>query len=363
MKKPTLKKSKQSKVAKATKASKSTRITNETVAAHRERIIADGRRFKYPVQYTKRRLVWTATGIGAALVVLFVGVSWWQLYKAQTTDNFYYRITRSVPLPVAKIDDVSVKYGDYLMYYKMSEKYLNTAEKSNASGSDDLKGMFDYYRAQSMQNAVVSAYAQKLAQEEGLSVSDDQVDAAIELLVKTSSDQTTISQGVIDRSLEQFYGLSSSDARYIYKQSLLRQTVAYAIDDDARKVSDEIKQTLDKDSKTEFAKIVEKYKDASVDVQASTSGWVSKSNEDGGLAAAAHKLEKGEVSGPIKPLSGDGYYFVRLIDTNKQQEVNYQFIKVGLGEFDKRIQALDDQNKITYYIDVPQSATNSQVKP
>ena len=38
-------------------AEQPSRITNETVAEHRERILAGGRRFKYPVQYARHRLV------------------------------------------------------------------------------------------------------------------------------------------------------------------------------------------------------------------------------------------------------------------------------------------------------------------
>lgn len=33
------------------------RITTETVAQHREQILAGGRRFKYPIQYARHKLV------------------------------------------------------------------------------------------------------------------------------------------------------------------------------------------------------------------------------------------------------------------------------------------------------------------
>ena len=34
-----------------------TRITNDTVAEHREKVLAGGRKLKYPLQYTRRKLV------------------------------------------------------------------------------------------------------------------------------------------------------------------------------------------------------------------------------------------------------------------------------------------------------------------
>ena len=39
------------------KASSAGRITNETIAEHRERILAGGRKFKYPIQYNKHKLI------------------------------------------------------------------------------------------------------------------------------------------------------------------------------------------------------------------------------------------------------------------------------------------------------------------
>lgn len=352
-----------SKLKRTKRSDKPSRITNETVAEHRERILAGGRRFKYPVQYTKHRLVWTAFGIGVAVVLLFVAVSWWQLYKAQTTDAFYYRITRIVPLPVAKVDGEYVKYGDYLLNYKMSENYLNTAEKANEAqyaGGGGSQRVYDFYKAQAMHNAVTDTYAQKLATQYGINITDAQVDQAVKMLIQTSSGESDISQDVIDRSVEQLYGLSPAENRYYLRESLLRQAVAYKVDTSARQIADEIKATLDKDAATSFANIVAQYKGSGV--QMLSSGWVKKDNKDGGLAAAAAKLKKNQVSGPIKPLSGDGYYFVRLLDTNSQSEVSYQFIKIPLTEFKKQIDQLKRTGKVTYYITVPDTQSQVQTK-
>ena len=354
-----------SKLKRSKKNEKPSRITNETVAEHRERILAGGRRFKYPVQYTKHRLVWTAVAIGLLVLVVFLGVSWWQLYKAQTTDSFYYRVTRIVPLPVAKVGDEYVKYGDYLLNYKMSETYLNTAEKANevqyANGADS-QSVYNFYKAQAMQNAVTDAYAQKLARENGVSVTDQQVDQAVKLLIQTSSGQSEISQDVIDRSVEQLYGLSPAENRYYLKESLLRQAVAYKVDNSAREIADAIEKTLQKDPNANFSDIVATYtkSSSSAGVQTLVSGWVKKENKDGGLAAAAAKLKKGEATGPIKPLSGDGYYFVRLLDTNAQGEINYQLIKVPLKEFKQQLDQLKQSGQVAYYIDIPEA--QSQVK-
>jgi hypothetical protein len=82
----------------------SSRITNETVAEHRERILAGGRRFKYPIQYARHRLVINAIIISVVAVIILGVVGWWQLYLAQNTSTFVYKVTRVLPLPVANVD-------------------------------------------------------------------------------------------------------------------------------------------------------------------------------------------------------------------------------------------------------------------
>lgn len=347
-----------SKIKRSKKNEKPSRITNETVAEHRERILAGGRRFKYPVQYTKHRLVFTAVAIGLTLLLLFIAVSWWQLYKAQSTDRFYYRLTRIVPLPVAEVDGTYVQYGDYLLNYKASETYLNTVEKADQAqyaGGGDVQSAYDFHKSQAMQNAVADAYARKLAAERNVTVTDKQVDEAFARTTQLSSDGSQISQEVIDRSSEQLFGLTPVDNRAMLRNSLLRKTIAYEIDTKAKKVADEIETKLNKDNDASFAAIAKQYtrKDGQ-DVQMFASGWVKETNRDGGVTRAAAELEKGEVAGPIRPLSGDGYYFVRLTDKNDQGEVSYEVLMVPLTEFQRELDRLKDDDKINYFIDVPE---------
>jgi hypothetical protein len=96
----------------------SSRITSDTIAEHRERILAGGRRFKYPVQVARHRLVISAILISVTVLLLFISFVIWQLYGAQASDVFFYRVTSVVPLPVAKVDTQNVLYSDYLIKYR-----------------------------------------------------------------------------------------------------------------------------------------------------------------------------------------------------------------------------------------------------
>lgn len=79
------------------------RITNETVAEHREQILAGGRKFKYPHQYVRHKLVINALIIVSVTLIILGVIGWWQLYIAQNTSDFMYRMTRVVPVPVGSL--------------------------------------------------------------------------------------------------------------------------------------------------------------------------------------------------------------------------------------------------------------------
>ncbi|MNH33347.1 hypothetical protein D3C79_938520 [compost metagenome] len=90
-----------------------------------------------------------------------------------------------------------------------------------------------------------------------------------------------------------------------------------------------------------------------------TSGLVLKNNRDGGLSEVAAKLTKGQVSGPIKPtaglgkpLAGDGFYFIKLLDSNDTQ-LNYSFIRIPVTEFANKLKMVREQGKVHNYITLP----------
>lgn len=90
-------------------------------------------------------------------------------------------------------------------------------------------------------------------------------------------------------------------------------------------------------------------KDGTVSYMPAT--WVPKGNQDGGLAVAAAKLEKGKVSNAIKPNSGAGYFYVRLIDSSDSQ-VQYETIQVPLSEFKTKLENLVKDNKLNKFVKI-----------
>lgn len=330
------------------------RITTETIAEHRERILAGGRRFKYPVQYVRHRLVFNAIIIGVATVILLVVVGWWQLYLAQNTSDFMYRVTRVIPVPVATVDGQQVRYSDYLMKYRSAIHYLEEKEQLSLK-TEDGKRQSDFVKEQSLQDAIADAYAGKIAKERKITVSDAELETFLKVQRKSSDGE--VSEATYDAVIMDYYNWSPDEYRHAMKQKLLRQKVAYAVDEKATNTADAVNALIvggnvDLKSVTEATN-----QNTQTVVSFGTLGWVPKDNQDGGLAAAAAGLQKGQVSGKVQSTNGDGYYFVKLIDINDTQ-VNYEFVHVPLTVFTDLIgQFQGDSDKVKRFITLSEVTT------
>lgn len=330
---------------------RSTRITNETVAEHRERILAGGRRFKYPVQYARHRLVINTLVISFVALLAVTTFSWWQLYPQQSVSTFFYRIARVLPLPVAKVDGEHVRYSNYLVEYRSYVHYLEHSEGVNMA-AEDSKSQADYYKRMALDGVVADAYATKLAREQGISVSKEQVEDAIERQ-RQSSDGTT-SKEAYEASTRDIFNLTPNEARGVMERKLLTQEVAYAIDKEAEKQRDAVVAALADDE--DFETVAAKFGDS---VTAGMTPLVPRTNKDGGLAATAATLKKGETSQPLRSTTGDGYYIVRLLEVEGDSLLSYAYIKIELTEFAKRLDTVKKAGGVDEYIDVPPEAKSS----
>ena len=338
--------------------SESARITSDTIAEHREKVLAGGRRFKYPVQYVRHKLVFNAIIVGIALIVLLVAFTWWQLYIVQNTSDFMYRVTRVIPVPVASVDGQQVRYSDYLMKYRSSVHYLQEKEQVNFN-TEDGRRQSDFVKSQAMSDAIADAYAIKIAKEKSITVSDTELETFLKL--QRESEDGEVSQAAYDAVILDYYGWSPAEYRYATKTKLLRQKVAYAVDEDSTKTleiaEEQIKAAGNKSLKT-IAESVNKVAPRSVRYDAP--GFVPRTNQDGGLAEAAISLKKGQISGVIKPMNGDGYWFVRLLDINETQ-VSYEAIHIPLATLAEQVSLIaSDSDMVTTYISIPDLVNNQE---
>ena len=313
-----------------------TRITNDTVAQHREKVLAAGRKHKYPIQYTKRRLVWITMFVSVAILAIFVGLGWAQLYLWKDTSDIAYRITKILPIPVANIDGENANYSDYLLYHRSSLAVLQT------QGQSDQKDKVKFYQNQSINKALEVAYAKRLARENNITVDDNKVQD----LIKKQQESSKLSQSAYESVVKDNLHWSMDELKIAMKYTLLKQEVSFKID----KTADDLVSTIQ--NKVKSGKSLKDIADEMGNkVQPVFNLSVSTDNSDGGLTKSATLLAKGKISEPLKTLAGDGYYFVTL-NSFEDNTVNYSYVKVPLTEFNNRFNYLKNNNKVKYFISI-----------
>jgi hypothetical protein len=203
------------------------RITNETVAEHREEMLHSARKFIYPLQHTRQRIVKISVSLFVVLFVLFVGFVLVSLYKFQSSSTFMYGVTQVVPLPVAKVGGSWVSYESYLFELRHYKHYYETQQQvdfTTDSGRDQLVS----FKKQALDQVIRDAYIKQLAVKNNVSVNNQEVDDAVRLLREQnrlgSNDQEFADV------LKEFWGWSIDDFRRELRQQLLAQKVVAALD-------------------------------------------------------------------------------------------------------------------------------------
>jgi parvulin-like peptidyl-prolyl isomerase len=328
------------------------RITNETVAEHREQILAGGRRFKYPMQYARIRLIRNTVIIAVVTILSLSAVTWWQLYSAQTTNKIFYRVSEIFRLPVANVDGENVAYSYYLLELRSSIHFLSG--KNTNFNSDDGKRQLLYQKRLAMNKATTAAYATKLAKENNITVSDKEINDFITRTLNESNLSTN--QDVYSRAIKDYYGWEYDEFKTSLRYKLLARKVAQAIDTNAKQKAQSLAEQL-KVSGADFVAIAKQNSDEPGAAQSGgDQGFIPKTSQDAnGLVATAARLQPGQISGVIA--GTDGYYIIKLAESNAEQ-VRYSQIFVSFKEFNTRLAALRDKNQIKEYISVP-----NDVKP
>lgn len=326
----------------------------EKVEERREEVLAKGRKFKYPLQWTKHRVVVNTILIAIVVLGIVITSGWLALYKFNMTDEMLFRVTKILPVPVAEIDGESVRFSDYLMFYRSSIISIERQSTQN-EGRGSLDELRAQYRRAALDEAEEYAYATKLAKELDITVSKEEIDTEF---------KRHLSIGGTERSEESFmkiisdnFDLSKDEYERMLELNLIKSKVEIAIDDNANKIADQVEKML-KENGGDYNAVSEALGDK-IEFQ-ETGGMVSAQNIDGGRASEAIKLEPGQETGKFVSMNGDGYYFVKLIKKT-ENSVNFASIKVPFREFKTRFEKLREENKINEYINpTPEQENNNE---
>ena len=317
----------------------------QKVEERREEVLAQGRKFKYPLQWTKYRVVGNTILIAAIVIAIIVTSGWLALYQFGMTDEMLFRVTKIVPVAVANVDGENVKFSDYLMFYRSS---IISIERQ--SGQVDNEGSFDALRLQYKRAALNEseeyAFATKLAKEHGITVTSEEV---------ATEFKRHLSIGGVERSEEAFmkivkenFGLDKDEYERMLYLTLVKAKVEAEIDHHASEIATKVESLLAANG-GDYAAVANAL---GTEIQyQETGGMVSNQNIDGGRASEAFKLEPGQQSGRFVSMNGDGYYFVKLIKKT-DNEVNFVSIKVPFTKFAADFSALREAGKIQEYINI-----------
>ncbi|MBR3368744.1 SurA N-terminal domain-containing protein [Candidatus Saccharibacteria bacterium] len=327
------------------KADQQPKTEKEKVEERKKEVLAQGRKFKYPIQYAKHNVVIITIVVSVIAVALLVLFGWLDFYKFQDSGDIAYRISRFLPLYVADVDDEKVRFSDYLMIYRSSLKAVE--QQSGKLGNDtDADSVRDEYKQTALDSAEKYTFALKLAKENGIEVSDEEVNEAFDSHRKVGGAER--SEEAFLKVINDNFGFSKDEYTRLLYLSLIREKVEERIDENATKLADEIEKALTENG-GDYMQVAEQFGDRIIIEE--TGGLVDNKNIDGGRANVASRLKEGEQSGRFVSNNGDGIYFLKLISKNETQ-VNYISIKISFTEFEKRFEEIKNSQKITEYIEI-----------
>ena len=331
-----------------TKKKENKKTEQEKVEERREEVLSRGRRFKYPLQWTRHRIVVNTVLITIVIVSMVVLSIWLALYRLNMTDELLFRITKIFPVPVAAVDTENVLFSDYLMLYRSS---MTSIERQSGSQFDEesINNLRTEYKKSALQEAEKYTLAVKLAKESDITVSDEEI---------AKEFTRHLSVGGIERSEESFvkivednFGLDKNEYERMLYLSLLKAKVEINIDSKANEIANQVESML-KSNGDDYKAVAEELGDKIIYQE--TGGLVDSKNIDGGRASEAMRLEPGQSSGKFISMNGDGYYFVKLVNKTESQ-VNFVSIKVPFTEFNNRFEKIQEDGKISEYITLDNS--------
>lgn len=309
------------------------RITSDTVAEHREQVLAGARRFIYPLQQSKHRTVILSGVIIAVLLggsVLFTGLL---LYRYQSTGDFAYQVSKLIPFPVTKVNGEYVEYEDYLFELRYSLFYFKNYDQEGVnietSEGDELVKQL---KLQALEKVKLDTIAQQLAKENGIEVTDEEVQRQIEFIRNQGgigdSDQ------VLEDILKSSYDWEIADLEKTIYLQLVRQSLPRVLDtetiSEAEKAQDELINGAN------FGETAKKYSDDQLTKDNNgVIGLISRTNTDlpPEFIEAAFSLEPGETSELVESRFGLHIIKINKVDGDQREVAHVLFRYFDIDQY------------------------------
>lgn len=334
--------------AKAAAAEPAVRITNETVAEHREEVLSSARKYIYPLQHSKHKIVLLSISIFIATFVGFVTFCTVALYRLQQTSSFIYGVSQVIPFPIARTGTTFIAYENYLFELRHYMHYYEVQQKLDFS-SDSGKQQLNEFKKQALKKVIDDAYIKQLAKTNNVSVSDSEVNDQITIL--RQQNRLGNNDKVFENVLKDYWGWTLDDYKRSLKEQLLAQKLVAKLDTTTQNRAQAALAELK--SSNDFAAVAKKYSDdaATKDTSGDFSFLIDKTSRDltPQTTATLFTLQPGQYSGIINT----GYSLEIVKTTEKDgDKVKGAHILFNFKPIDAYLNDLKDKQKARVYIPV-----------
>lgn len=326
------------------------RITNETVAEHREEVLKSARKYIYPLQHSKHRIVLISTGLFVVAIISFFAYCTLALYRLQDSSTFLYRVTQVIPFPVARTGGHFIAYENYLFELRHYTHYYETQLKVNFENGKD-KEQLNQFKKRALDKIINDAYVKQLAAQHGISVNEQEVNDQITIV--RNQNRLGSSEKVFEDVIKDYWGWTVDDFKRSLRTTLLSQKVVAKLDTEATQKAEAALTELN--SGADFATVAQKYSDDPSKDNGGELGFaVDRTSKEVSAQAtdALFKLQPGQITGIVN--TGYTLEILKNIETNGDK-IRAARIVINFKSIDTFVNDLKDKQKYTQYIKLPET--------
>lgn len=322
------------------------RITTDTVAEQREAILGSARKYIYPLQHSKHRILYISIAVLVIALITFFAYCTLTLYRLNGSSTFLYRVSQVIPFPVAKAGANYVSYEDYLFELRHYTHYYENQQKldfSSKEGNEQLVA----FRKQALDKVVNDAFIKQLAGKYRINVTEAEIDEQI--AVVRNQNRLGSDDQVFEDVLNDYWGWSVNDFRRSLRSQILTQKVVATLD---TTTNDKAKEALAQlNAGEDFEKIAEKYsEDVATAKQGGSLGVVDRTNRD--ITAKTVDTLYGLKEGQYSDIINIGYSLeivqnVRNTSDGKREGAHILF---NFEDISFYLNDIKNQQQVRYYI-------------
>jgi hypothetical protein len=281
------------------------RITNDNVAEHREDVLSGARKYIYPLQHSKHRIVILTSSLIIVTVLVFTTISVLSLYRQQTTSGFYYQVSKVIPFPVARTGNTLIAYENYLFELRHYIHYYETQQQLSFD-SEEGQAQLNSYKKRALDSVIDHTYIKAIARENDVTVSNDEIEEQIRI----ARDQNRLGSNddIFEDVLRNYWDWSVNDFRRSLTNEILKQKVTRSIDSATESRATEALARLE--AGEDFATLAKEYSDETTTKDnGGLFGIVDSSdrNVSQQTVDTLFKLAEGQYSGVTVIPYGTGY--------------------------------------------------------